>query len=191
VTPLVLGIDVGLATCGWAVVELLAEGGLRLGPLGVIRTQKAKTKGTLATDDLHRRGQELARALAHVLDSWPPVCVCAESISYPRNAATSAMIGRAWGVLDAELQRRGHALISASPKAIKKAATGKQSASKEEVIAALDARTDGALRRQLAGIRAKTMHEHPADALGAVVACLDHDHMRLARAAWTASQGAA
>ena len=178
---IVIGIDPGLADLGWAAVQLHADRE-EVAALGLIRTAKGKGKGVLVTDDLHRRGQELARALSGVLDEWSDVvCICAESISYPRSAAVSAMIGRAWGVIDAELQRRQLALVSASPQAIKKAVTGRKSASKDEVIDALDRRYDGNVRRLLSSIRAKTKHEHPADAVGAVVACLENDHLRLAR----------
>lgn len=178
----VLGIDPGLAHLGWAVVHLEPDGE-RLGALGVVKTVKRSGQGVLVTDDLHRRGMELARALVGILDQHQPVAVCAESISYPRNASASASIGRAWGILDSELERRGLPLISASPQAIKKAATGRLSASKEEVADALDARFGGRLAPLLAAMP-KAAREHPADAVGAVVACLDHDHLRLARSVW-------
>lgn len=182
-SPVVIGLDPGLAHLGWAAVRL-EEVGERPMALGLVATSKRSGQGVLVTDDLHRRGQELARALAAVLDAWPGVlAVCAESISYPRNAGSAAMIGRAWGVIDALLERRGLPLLSASPKAIKRAATGLASASKAAVFEALDQRYSGAVARLLRPIRATTKHEHPVDALGAVVACLDHDHLRLARRA--------
>ena len=184
---LVLGLDPGLAKLGWAAVHLDAEGE-RIAALGVVKTRKGSGQGVLVTDDLHRRGQELARALVEVLDAWPFAAVCAESISYPRSASVAGQIGRAWGVIDAELQRRRLPLISASPQQVKKAATGRVSASKAEVLHALDERFDGALRRHLRPIRATTLHEHPTDAVGAVVACLEHDHLRLARSAWASRQ---
>ena len=175
---IVLGADPGLASFGWAIVRL-EEDTMRCLALGVIVTKKGKGQGVLVTDDLHRRGQELRRALVEVMGTYPISLVCAESISYPRNAAAAAMIGRAWGVLDAELDRQRLPVISASPQAIKKAATGRISASKDEVAEGLDKRLEGALRPML-GKFTKTLVEHPVDALGAVVASLHHDHLRLA-----------
>lgn len=182
----VVGIDPGLAHLGWAAVALEASGEQLL-DCGLIGTSKAKAKGTLSSDDLHRRGQELSRALARVLDTFGPCAVCAESISYPRSSTASSMLGRSWGVLDAELERRGIALLSASPQAIKLAVCGRRSASKLEVIEALDLRFAGRLLELLGrprrdgGVPARTKWEHPADAVGAVVACLNRDHLRLAR----------
>lgn len=179
-----LGADIGLATFGWGASRLgRGEELEQVLALGVIVTKKGKGQGVLVTDDLHRRGQEIARALVEVLDLYRPDVVCAESISYPRNAASAAQIGRAWGIVDAELERRGIPLISASPQAIKKTNTGKATASKAEMLDALDERYSGRVRQLLRPYRAKTLHEHPVDALGAIVACLAHPHLRLARSA--------
>jgi crossover junction endodeoxyribonuclease RuvC len=187
VSLLVVGIDPGLAHLGWAAVSL-ETAGEHLVDVGVVKTEKARAKGSLESDDLHRRGQEHARALARVLDTFAPLAVCAESISYPRSSKASSLLGRSWGVLDAELERRGIALLSASPQAIKLAVCGCRSASKREMIEALDLRFGGRLIDLLGrgrgdgGVPARTKWEHPADAAGAVVACLDRDHLRLARA---------
>lgn len=178
----VLGLDPGFKHIGWAVVRLLPDAE-RLVDLGVIRTDKAKNKGLLVSDDLHRRGQEIVRALALVLAAYPFVAVCAESISYPRNASVCGQLGRGWGIIDTLLELRGLALICASPQAIKKAATGKASASKEAVLDALDKRFDGTIRARLRHIKATALHEHPVDAVGAVVASRHHDHLRLAERA--------
>lgn len=185
---IVLGLDPGFASLGWALVEITSQDE-RILHVGTIRTAKARTR-VLVTDDLHRRGQELARALAALLESYPTVgAICAESWSQPRNASAAAKVARAWGVIDALAEARALPLLSASPQAIKKAMTGKASASKEEVIAALDALLDGGMEAALvAGKVNKGQREHAADAVGAVVACLDHPHLRLARMAHEGAQ---
>lgn len=173
-----LGLDPGLAHVGWAVVDLDP---LRPIGLGVIRTAKDSRK-VLATVDLHRRGQQIARALTEILAAYPVGVCCAESISWVRSASTMAGVGRAWGVIDAVLEARGIGLVQASPQEIKQAVCGRKSASKAEILDALDERFAGAIRRELRAIRATTLHEHPVDAIGAVVACLDRDEVRIARA---------
>lgn len=97
--------------------------------------------------------------------------------------STMVKVGRGWGLVDMLCEQRGVALLQVSPRAIKLAATGSPSASKVDVQRALDERLGGAVVEALAGIRAATQHEHPVDALGAVIACLDHDFVRLALAA--------
>lgn len=176
-----LGIDPGLATMGWAAVQITPDGEHLLA-LGVLTTKKRGGQGVLVTDDLHRRGQEIARALGGIVERWLPHVVCAESISYPRSAVVSAQIGRAWGVLDALLEHRSLPLISSSPQAVKKACTGRNDTSKADMLDALDERFSGRVRDLLTGIRATTLHEHPVDAVGCVIAALHHDHLRLARA---------
>lgn len=172
----VLGLDIGLATFGWALLRVTADE-LTLVDLGCITTSKGKGKGVLVTDDLHRRGMELTRELGE-LDPVPHL-ICAESQSLPRDASVAAQIGRAWGVVDAYCEDLSVPLLNASPQAIKKAATGRRNASKVEVQQALDEHLGGTLAPRLAELR-KGLREHPADAVGAVWACRNHDHLRLA-----------
>lgn len=192
---IVLGLDPGFVNFGWAVVRLGDTE--QIVALGVIRTAKAKDKVLLRDDD-HRRCQEIARELIRVLKQWPPDVFCAEALAHApvakRGGGTSIPViatsksGRAWGIVDALAEVHRVAVLQAAPQAIKKKVTGSASSSKAEVEEALDARFDGQLSRLLAPIRAKSVHEHAADALGAVVALLDHDHLRLARAAHARAQ---
>lgn len=178
---IVLGLDPGFRRFGWAVVRLGSQGDELLG-MGVWRTAKTAAKANLrkASDD-HRRGQELARELIGALDRWEPTVLCAEAISFVRSASVMASMGRVWGLLDVVCAQRELPLLEASPQALKKAVTGRLDASKADVQAALDARFGGRVSELLAGIRARTDHEHPVDALGAVVACLESDVIRMAR----------
>lgn len=195
----VLGLDVGFATFGWALVELLAEGE-RVEAMGVIVTKKSNAKqNVLASSDDHRRAQEIAHVL-YGLTGRGVRALCAESPSHGKwkGAATAIKIGRAWGVVDA-LTYDGHLpLVQASPQQIKKAVCGNVKASKAEVQDALCARlmcevvSDGkqnhAQRRvgsdaidRFVVETPRTLHEHAFDALGAVVACLDSEVIRAIR----------
>lgn len=189
----VLGLDPGFASFGWAVLRIEPSGAERLDGLGVIRTKKAKGK-VLVRDDDHARSAEMARELLAVTKRWRPTVICAEALSHvnpsgPARMPVSTMtkMGRVWGLVDMLCEVYEVGLLQASPQTIKKATTGKVSATKGEVLDALDARFAGRVRELLGAIRATTQHEHPVDALGAIVALEHHDHMRLAkasRAAW-------
>lgn len=186
---IVLGLDPGFASFGWAVQRVDAlTGAERLEGLGVIRTKKATGK-VLVRDDDHARAAEMARGLIEVTRRWRPHVICAEALSHvnpsgPARMPVSTMtkMGRVWGLVDMLCEVYEVGLLQASPQTIKKATAGKASATKGEVLDALDARFGGRVRELLRSIKATTQHEHPVDALGAIVALEHHDHMRIARA---------
>jgi crossover junction endodeoxyribonuclease RuvC len=176
----VLGLDPGLASFGWAVADLEVSG-LAVVDVGVFCTVKSARKhGVLAADDGVRRARELGLRLAGLLDRHRPAVVCAEAMSHPRHASSAGKLAMAWGVVAAELERRGLPLAMESPQGIKKALTGARDASKEDVGAALLARWPG-LAVLLAPLP-KGLHEHAQDALAAIVACETAEVVRLARA---------
>lgn len=183
-----LGLDPGFVSFGWAVLRLEHDRERLLG-LGVIRTKKVAGK-VLKRDDDHRRCAEIARELLRITREWKPDVICAEALAHAPVATRGGMSiptiatstsGRAWGLVDMLAEVHQVALLQAAPQTIKKACAGAANASKVEVQAALDRRLDGALGRQLGLIRAKRQHEHASDAVGAVIALLHHDAVRLAR----------
>lgn len=186
---LVLGLDPGFASCGYAVLRVDA-GVARCVALGVVRTKKsAKRLRVLATDDNMRRAKEIARALRSLLEygaldptrkHGPARLVCAESMSSPRNSSSASKMAMTWGALIALCDERGLPLLQASPQQVKVRACGKSTASKEEV--------ERAMRKQYAGLGKLVKHlpdgehEHAFDALAVAHACLDSEEARLARA---------
>lgn len=193
---LVLGLDPGFASFGYAVLAL-PTGGLAEDPavvaLGTLRTKGTdKKQRVLAADDNIRRARELAvpiRTLIHIghvgasRDGGPkPVMgglfdergialVCAEKMSFPRSSSAAAKMAMSWGMIVANLERRGVPLLQASPQDVKRRVTGNASASKEEVERAMVKRFGRGLYRML-GKTPKTQHEHAFDALAVVIACL-------------------
>ena len=81
-----------------------------------------------------------------------------------------------WGVVAALTTIRDLPVLHASPQAIKKAVVGKKSASKTEIIEAIQAR-----HPEIVWPEAKGMHEHIADSVGAVIACFDSDVLKMVR----------
>lgn len=182
----VLGVDPGFASVGYAVVELFPSGEQVL-ETRVFRTAKSDAKlNTLAADDTVRRTREIAKDLEQMLERLMNcegdrrlVAICAEAMSYPRNAVVAAKMAMTWGVLAANAERRNLALVQASPQQVKKAVCGTGSASKDEVATALVTRY-----REIPGIAElpRTLREHAYDALAAVVCCLGSEVVRMARA---------
>lgn len=177
---LVLGIDPGFATLGYALVEIDGDS-LNVATMGCVRTVPDVKKKVRASDDNVRRSRELFRVLYPIVNE-KVVALCSESQSWPRNAGSSAKIGMGWGVICALSELMDVPILQASPQILKGKVCGNKNATKDEVAAALDERFgrnfgDELVKKGLA----KSYHEHPYDALGAVVACLDDEVLRMAR----------
>lgn len=177
---LVLGVDPGIATFGWALVEL-SRRGEKLVEVGVVTTKPSdKRRRVRQSDDLARRAAELGAAVDALLARHSPRAVCAEAMSWPRNAGSAAKIGVGYGVLVAQVMvGRGLPLVQASPQEVRKALCGKASASKDEMRERVRDRL-GCAAFDRAPILA-SLFEHAHDAAAVVVACLDSDVLRMAR----------
>lgn len=173
---IVLGCDPGLASFGLALVDVDATDE-RVVALEVLRTEKSSRKrSVLAADDNVRRCRELSARLLYLVGQHRPRVICAESMSHPRGSSAAAKLAMSWGALATVAEILALPLVQAAPKAIKLATAGSGTASKEDVQAALERRYPG-----LAWPSRKSDVEHAADALGAVVACLESDVVRMAR----------
>lgn len=201
--PIAVGWDPGFANLGGAVVLLL---GVRpeddeLLELPLLLTEKSsKKRGVLAADDDVRRARELASGVADVFARWGPGAgergatriVCAESMSFPRSARTSAQIALAWGVLCSEVERRALPLVQASPQEVRRRLGLAKGAAKEDVHVAVcrlygGVAVERALMRNEA-YRAATekqrleLRKHPLDALAGIAAADEAEVMRVLRA---------
>ena len=166
----------------------------------MIHTEKsAKKREVRASDDNLNRARKIHEALRELLTRHKIGVICAETMSFPRNAGAAAKVAMCWGVIASLTQETGIPIVQASPQEIKKVLCGVASASKEDVQAALQERYPGkgsvsqptsfpgACDRPLSDILAnngvkKSDLEHPYDALAAIIACLDSEIMRMARA---------
>jgi Holliday junction resolvasome RuvABC endonuclease subunit len=176
-TPLLIGIDTGFSALGLAEVTLLpAEEIVRR--VAVVRTKPSnKKRGVRVSDDNVRRICELGAAIAPWL-SRGVIAVCVEAQSWPQKASpkNSRAMAYPWGVVGALAGERGIPILQASTKEIKQIVTGNGGATKKQVQAALEARYG-----EIDWPTQTTLHEHAADALGAIVACLDHSTIQMAR----------
>lgn len=179
-----IGADPGFANLGLAEVELLplqpndptavCERVLRA---AAFKTSPSKSKGVRVSEDEARRVMEFARTL----DSWladGAIAICMEEQGNKQRLTpkfvrlTSYPLAMIWAVAAV----RGVPVLMVPSKQIKLATTGGKSATKEAVQAALEARY-GAIDWQAS----PSKQEHPSDALGAIVASLDHDVIQMAR----------
>lgn len=164
---MVLGLDPGFAAFGVAAVEVERNDSLNPMRGWVLRTERSARKlAVRASEDNVRRAQAIAEALSAIVDEWRPQVLCAETMSWPRNAGAVAKVALAWGAVCALAWSRGLPLVQASPQEVKIAVSGRKNASKDEVIRYVESRFSGFdLPKQL------TLQEHVADAIAVVVAC--------------------
>lgn len=173
----VLGIDCGFSSLGWAVASV-EDGAIRPLLCGVIRTEKqTKKTNTRSSEDNIRRAGELFDALSNIINQHNVRIICAETMSWPRNAGVVAKMGIAWGVIASVSFRYSVPITQASPMILKKAITGNGKSSKEEMIAKVRE-----MFPQLELPNQSVLQEHAVDAVAAIIACEDSELMRFANA---------
>lgn len=182
---MVLGVDPGFASTGAAVVRLTPDGKAQPLILRVLRTEKASKKANVfASEDNVFRSRTIYRQLkALALDpAYGPVkAICAETMSFPRNAGTAAKMAMCWGVISGLAEEFDIPIIQATPQGLKKVVAGAKTASKEDIQRALEKLFGREKLEALCVDIPASFQEHPFDALGAVVACSDSEVLRLAR----------
>ncbi len=120
----VLGIDPGLATMGYAVVERV-KGRLRPLALGVIRTPSGRpTADRLAL---------IRRDILEVVDGYQPEVVAIERLFFNANVRTAMAVGQASGVALACAAERGLEVHDYTPPEVKQSVVGVGSATKKQV----------------------------------------------------------
>lgn len=194
---IIMGIDPGFASVGWAIADVTSSAVVPIA-MGVIRTDKFKKpkKGTTkklkiavtdtekfiemlkttfrgelpsASEDNLVRAVYVAAQLHGLILSFKPSALCVEAMSFPRNASNAAKMALSWGILACLSENNGFPVFQVSPKALKEAVSLNPGATKEEVQAAIHAQL-GDVTHLVKGIP-KGQHEHPYDALGAVLGC--------------------
>lgn len=170
----ILGIDPGLASCGWAVIERDDDGSLSCLGAGVIRTKKET--GNKYFDDLLRI-KALSDGLEAAYNKWDGIqFIASESMSWPRHTRAVQSMGFCWGVIGSLFNHES--IIQRRPQQIKVDLAGKKTATKQDVEqAACLAVTDLAL---YLNDLPKTQRDHAADAAAAVVSSWNDSVVKLA-----------
>jgi crossover junction endodeoxyribonuclease RuvC len=175
---IMLGIDPGFANIGIGIVKV-GKTDCTVLATEILRTKKADKKVKVyVADDNVRRIREAASSLIDTIEQHDITAICAEAMSFPRNASSAAKMALFWGALIAIAHERDLPLYSATPQQIKKTLCGKNTATKEDIARAVDARIKGPV--PMVGI-AKGKQEHAYDGIAAVLTCIDSDELKLVR----------
>ncbi len=168
----ILGIDPGLNTTGYAVLEA-REPRPALVEAGMIRSAERRD-----TPDMTERLKSLYDGLLEVIDAFAPTALSIEQLyahyDHPR---TAILMGHARGVILLAAGQRGLNVTSYAATSIKKTVTGSGRASKEQM--------------QLAMLREFGLTEmpEPHDVADAMAIALCHFHRRHAPAADRTTRG--
>lgn len=120
----IVGIDPGLATTGWGVIE---QDGAHL---------QYVNHGVLTTPaglPLPQRLLDLAQQLESLLAHLKPARVAVEELFFAKNIKTAMVVSHARGVILSTIARHGCELIEFTPLEIKQALTGFGRADKRQV----------------------------------------------------------
>lgn len=122
---LVLGIDPGLATTGFGLIEDDSQGRIALVDYGIIETS--------ANWDMSNRLVSLYDQVSSIILLHKPDQVAVEKLFFQKNVKTAMMVGQARGVVLLALAQ--HELLPAeyTPNEIKQAVCGYGSAGKQQI----------------------------------------------------------
>jgi len=157
----ILGVDPGLNTTGYAVIEAL-DSGPKLVEAGVIKSAERR-----ATPDMARRLQVLYDGAAEVIDQLRPTAMAVEQLyAHYNHPRTAILMAHARGTILLAAAQRGLTVTSYAATRIKKTITGTGRAGKEQI--------QRAMLRELGLPRLPEPHD-VADAM-AIALC--HFHLR-------------
>ncbi len=121
---IILGIDPGLATLGWGVIEA-AGGRQRLVDVGCILTTPKET--------LPQRLKRIQQDMRALLNAYKPDEIAFEELFFAKNVTTAFTVGAARGVSIAVCAEHTDKLYEYTPMQVKQAVTGFGGADKKQV----------------------------------------------------------
>ncbi|MBQ8685844.1 MAG: crossover junction endodeoxyribonuclease RuvC [Clostridia bacterium] len=122
---IILGIDPGLATLGWGVIEKDARGNCRAVDYGVVVTPKE--------EGLPVRLAMLEEGIDQILDKFNPDEIAMEELFFSKNITTGIAVAHARGVALLTCVKRCGKLYEYTPMQIKQALTGYGRADKKQM----------------------------------------------------------
>ncbi|MBS3813110.1 MAG: crossover junction endodeoxyribonuclease RuvC [Candidatus Bipolaricaulota bacterium] len=151
-SEIILGIDPGLATCGYGVVSAAARRSFDLVENGAIRTS--------SDSPLSSRLAKIHSSVVDLVDRYEPNRVAVERIFFSNNQKTAVLVAQARGVI--LLAATDREVASYSPLEIKKTITGYGQANKEQLQIMV---------KRLLSLREIPKPADAADAIGVALCC--------------------
>jgi len=122
---IVLGIDPGLATIGYGVVDCDEKVRLRLVDYGTILTA--------AKEEFPRRLLQISEGIDRLIDMFNPDCIAFEELFFNKNVKTAIDVAQARGAAVVAARSRTEELYEYTPLQVKQAVVGYGRADKNQV----------------------------------------------------------
>ena len=151
----IIGVDPGLASTGWGVVEFF-QGRLRYIAHGCIETKPDMCRG--------ERLVFIHQSFLEILGAYKPAEAAMENLYFGKNISSAMSVAEARGVIHMALSAQGFPVRELTPNAIKKAVVGVTRADKKQIQEMV---------RLILGLKEIPKPDHAADALGAAI-CAAH-----------------
>jgi len=151
----ILGIDPGLASTGWGVLDD-TDGSIRYVDHGVIVTKADQ-----------RRSDRLffiLQCVRSLIEKYNPAEAAIETLYFGKNVTSAIPVAEARGVISAAIAEKSIPLHEFTPNAIKMGVTGTASADKKQVQEMV---------RLILGLEKIPKPDHAADALGAAICAIN------------------
>lgn len=150
----VLGIDPGLASTGWGIVDF-ASSRYRLVAYGVIETEKTSSHG--------ERLLAIYNRISAVVNEYKPSIAGMETLFFSKNVTSAMGVSEARGVLILCLAQNCVPLEQYTPNAIKQSVTGTAKADKDLVQNYV---------KLLLGLADVPKPDHASDAIATAITCI-------------------
>ncbi|MCO4781786.1 MAG: crossover junction endodeoxyribonuclease RuvC [Candidatus Cloacimonetes bacterium] len=122
---IVLGIDPGLATIGYGVIEIFKNGKMRCISYGCIKTEAYHTLST--------RLRIIYEDMKEIIEKYSPEVVSIEKIFFNKNVTTGIAVSHARGVILLAIEQRDIPITEFTPLQLKSKLVGHGHAEKNQV----------------------------------------------------------
>jgi len=123
----ILGIDPGIARCGWGTIEQIAKSKeLRVQNYGCIETE---TKSSTA-----ERLKKIYSELKKIIQQDKPSCLVMEKLFFAQNVKTAIVVGQSQGIIMLAAAEAGIPVFEYTPLQVEQALTGQGRAVKSQVL---------------------------------------------------------
>ena len=157
---IILGIDPGLATLGYGVIEVLGDK-RRLVQFGTLNTR--------AGEPMPQRLLAIFQGMNQLMDIYQPDDVAFEELFFSKNITTGMAVSAARGVALVAVAKRTDNLYEYTPMQIKQAVTGYGGADKHQVQQMV---------RMLLGMKEIARPDDAADAIAVALTHANSMHMK-------------
>lgn len=155
----ILGIDPGVASTGWGVVDCDNEDNdnLTLVDFGVIRTPSGTDQGI--------RLNQIYRDLTKIIKNYKPEVAAVEQLFFCRNAKTAISVGEARGIVLLSISQNGLLVKEFTPLQVKNGICGYGKADKAQVQQMV---------KVLLNMESVPRPDDAADGLAVAICCSSH-----------------